>query len=122
MECVGIDVSLGNKTVSIIGVYKRPEGNVSREEWSRFVQRRGKNEEIILAGDFNSHNRSWNSEVTDRNGEQLWEGMEENDLYLVNGDTQTRIGEVNRRSNNLDLMFETEHIWREVDYDQIDDS
>lgn len=56
--------------------------------------------------DFNAHNRAWNCEKkTDRNGEILQEEMEDRDMYVVNRDILTRIGERGRRYSNLNSNF-----------------
>lgn len=57
----------------------------------------------MIAGDMNAHNTTWNCEETDKNGERLQEIMKEKDLYIVNYDTKTRMGDINRRDSNIDL-------------------
>lgn len=56
-------------------------------------------------GDFNAHNQIWNCHSTDINGERLYEEMENKDMWIINKDTLTRIGEGGKRASNLDLMF-----------------
>lgn len=56
-------------------------------------------------GDFNAHNRMWNCEMIDANGEKLAEEMEEMNMFLVNGDTKSRMGESNVKPG-LDVCFE----------------
>lgn len=43
--------------------------------------------------DFNIHNSIWNCDEMDRNGKLLEEEMEEKNMYILNQDTKTRIGE-----------------------------
>lgn len=59
---------------------------------------------------------------TDRNGEILLDEMEECDLYVINRDMLTRVGEGGRRHSNLDLGFGTEDLMSIITYSQKDDT
>lgn len=48
--------------------------------------------------------------------------MEEKEMYIVNWDTKSRIGEGGRRDSNIDLIFCSENIYDEIKYKQVDDS
>lgn len=71
---------------------------------------------------FNAHNRIWNCEKTDSNGELLLEEMEERDLYIVNRDTLTSVGKGGKRHSNLDLCFCSEDLLCIVKHNQLKDT
>lgn len=47
--------------------------------------------------------------------------MEEKDLYVVNRDTLTRVGEGGRRHSNLDLCFSSEELLYIIKHKQLED-
>lgn len=58
-----------------------------------------------MVGDFNAHHTVWNCKTTDVNGERLLEEFEDEDMFVENYDTMSRIGEIGQRSSNLDLIW-----------------
>lgn len=75
-----------------------------------------------MLGDFNAHHSVWNCEVTDTNGERLLEELEEEDLFIVNHETKSRIEEVGKKNSNLDLIFSNSKILNSISFSQEDDS
>lgn len=73
-------------------------------------------------GDFNAHHSVWNCEVTDTNRERLLEELEEEDLFIVNHETKSRIGEVGKKNSNLDLTFSNGKILNSISFSQENDS
>lgn len=67
-------------------------------------------EKIIIAGDFNAHNKVWNCANTDRIGDELFEDFLE-DLFTVNKDTESKLEEGNQKNSNVDLIFCTDNIF-----------
>lgn len=61
--------------------------------------------ETIVVGDFNSHSIRWNCQKTDQNGMILSEEMDEENMYVINEDTLSRMGERREMAANLDLIF-----------------
>lgn len=79
-------------------------------------------EGIIITEDFNAHNKVWNCANTDRIGDELFEDFLEKDLFIVNKDTGSRLGEGNQRNSNINLIFYTDNIFDKVHYEQGDDT
>lgn len=123
IEKIGIRVEYkGKKVINIVGIYRKP-GNICRKgEWKQISEVKKRGEELLIAGDFNSHNHIWNCEETDRNGQILEEEMEEMEMYVVNDDTKSRIGEGGKRDANLDLIFCSEGLVNKIRYVQEEDS
>lgn len=121
-ETMGLKTNIGNKDVNIVLVYRRPGQIEKKNSWKQLIRdNRGKGE-FILIGDFNAHNRTWNCATTDANGVILANETEEEGLYLINGDTMSRMGEGNDKDSNLDLMFATKGVVDTIKYRQEEDS
>lgn len=122
IDCASVQVQTDQKKIiNVIAIYRRPGRQMRNNTWNDLLRRRRNNESIILAGDFNAHHTDWNCEKCDHNGEILKEEMENNDMYVINTDTTSRIGNRIQRNSNLDLMFCSEEIAGLTDYQQIND-
>lgn len=75
-----------------------------------------------MAGDFNAHNTMWNCDKTDFSGDLLQEDIDCEDMYIINKDTKSRLGNSGQRDTNIDLMFATEEILEETKYEQMSDT
>ncbi|KYN16954.1 hypothetical protein ALC57_10777 [Trachymyrmex cornetzi] len=64
----------------------------------------------------------WNCGFTDTIGDSLQEAMERRDFICVNVDTCYRIGAIEERDSNLDLLFCSAAVLDTIEYDQLDDS
>lgn len=124
MDCIGIKTMCDNKELIIIGIYRRPGTIMRGEKWRKLIRdNRGKNGgKVIITGDFNCHNRIWNCEETDSNGERLEAEMEEEEMYIINTETTSRLGEGHQRDSNLDLMFASRDMVGNIGYTRLDDS
>lgn len=76
----------------------------------------------LCVGDFNAHNQLWNCDRTDKNGEILQDEMEECDLFVINRDTLSHVGEGGRRHLNIDLGFGSADLVSITKYKQINDT
>ena len=66
--------------------------------------------QVIICGDFNSHNPIWGSKDIDANGRTVEEFMHKHDLVLLNEGTSTRIDPHTGRFSCLDLTFVTKEL------------
>lgn len=73
-------------------------------------------------GDFNAHYTAWNCESTDANGERFLNEFEDEDMFIVNFDTLTRMGEMGQRDSNLDLVWCNSKILDMITYQVGEDS
>lgn len=121
IDCVAIQIKYGNRKTNRSGIYRRPGKITKRSTWIKMLKKCDRRNEIILTGDFNSHHTLWNCETCDVNGETLLEEIEDRNLYIVNRDTTSRIGNFAQRDSNLDLMFCSEDLIDLIDYQQIND-
>jgi len=123
LDCVGIRIKDIEECeeVAVIGVYRRPGRITTKGTWRKLLNSLKEEKNIILTGDFNAHNVAWNCEDTDRNGEDLWEEMEEKELIIVNDGTKSRIGKGGARNSNIDLIFSTKDIFHFIECVQLED-
>lgn len=97
----------------MIGIYRKP-GKIERKSfWKDLLRDSDRNDMTILLY-FNSHHIAWNCEDIDKNGKNIIEEMEEKEMYIVNWNTKSRIGEGGRRNFNIDLIFCSENIYDEI--------
>lgn len=75
-----------------------------------------------MVGDFNAHHTAWNCESTDANGERFLNEFEDEDMFIVNFDTLTRMGEMGQRDSNLDLIWCNSKILDMITYQVGEDS
>lgn len=104
--------------VNIIGVYRRLGPAVRKIKWNKLCYGINDKEEIIIAGDFNVHNRLWNCKNTDGVGEELQEDMLDEEMYIVNKYAKSRVGEGNQSNSNINLIFCSENLVDKIDYEQ----
>lgn len=123
MEAVGVRIILKNgKKLNIIGIYRKP-GEIERKGmWRKVMSYDKKQGESIVLGDFNCHKTRWNCQTTDQNGETLNEEMDEEDMYIINEDTMSRMSERGDTPANLDLIFASRGMVDKMKYEQEEDS
>lgn len=123
VEGIGIKVSVHGQDIKFMVIYRSPVGSnlVKTKEWERPFKQFNSNSTIVL-GDFNAYNIIWNCKNTDSNSSVLFETSTNYSFYVVNYDTLTRIGETHQDSSNIDLVFCTGDILKDISYDQLEDS
>lgn len=97
LDCVTVVIQRNNEKFVLMGIYRRPGNRLQRGVMKKLInkvkeickQKYGKELSVVLAGDFNAHNRSWNCQDTDFSGESLLEDTEEEELFVVNTDTMS---------------------------------
>lgn len=99
-------------------IYRRPGRTEKKGTWKEIVKDVDKKNGRIIVGDFNAYNTVWNCEDVDRNGERLLEEFEEEDLFIVNGDTKSRMGSLGQRDSNIDLIFSSGNMVNYIEYSQ----
>lgn len=104
-DVTGVRILGEEETINVIVVYRRPGGIERDGIWKEIVGCVDRSENLILVGDFNAHHTAWNCDSVDRNGENMLDELEDSDMFVVNFDTLSRIGEVGQRDSNLDLIW-----------------
>lgn len=122
VEWTGCRIKTMEGYLNIIEVYRRPGPIIRKIRWNKLLRGINNKEGIIIAGDFNAHNRIWNCKSTDRVGDDLQEDMLDEDMYIINRDTEFRVGEGNQCNSNIDLIFASENLVDKIDYEQGQDT
>ncbi|XP_072145534.1 uncharacterized protein [Dermacentor andersoni] len=112
VECVAVTVRIGTADTCVASVYACCGGRWDKEMIVRLSQRvRG---DLVMCGDFNSHNTAWGSSHTDRSGLDLLDAIQRAALLVANTGcvTFTRRGS---EGSVLDLSLVSErchYVWR----------
>lgn len=104
-DIAGVKVIGEREIINCICLYRRPGRIKNKRAWKEIIKNINKNKGIILLGDFNVQHILWNCEEIDANGEKLLEELEDEDLFIVNYDTKSRMGGVGQKDSNIDLIF-----------------
>lgn len=121
IELLGVNISGLDRELNCFAIYRRPGIIESKKSWRDIVDKFKKLKNVVVVGDFNTHNTTWSCEHTDKNGEILQEEMEEEGFFVVNYNTKSRINEAGSIPSNLDLMFCSEDIFELITFRQEED-
>lgn len=122
MDVIGIRLINTDIQFNIVAVYRRPTIRVTRREWQELFNMEHKQLETVFVGDFNAHNEIWNCRDTDRQGEDLFEVMYNQNYICLNTDTQSRPGEMNQTPSNIDLFFGPAGMVDKIECEQAQDT
>lgn len=119
----GIKIACDYVPINFICVYRRPDPFAERNKWGELFKNINGSEGIVILRDFNAHNTAWNCERTDTVGNSLLEEMEARDMFIVNSETKSRMGEVGQTDSNIDIIFCNDKVINLIDkYEQGEDS
>ena len=117
VEVSSIIITNSLEKFTLIALYKPPNINPPNESWEEFFSSLNSKEQIILLGDFNSHNFAWNCEKTDVNGASILNCLNKfNNIMLHNFDSKTRIDTRTGKKSNIDLIFSSLDIAHKISY------
>lgn len=114
-EIMAITIVMEDKEMDIILGYRNPRYSLSKREWEKLFQNRRPNIDTIIMGDFNANNKEWNCWKNDREGINLAETIEEQDLFIINDKSMSRTGSGRNRPSNLGLLITNFGIYQETD-------
>ncbi|XP_070378191.1 uncharacterized protein [Dermacentor albipictus] len=112
VECVAVTVRIGTTDTCVASVYACCGGRWDKEMVVRLSQRvRG---DLVMCGDFNSHNTAWGSSHTDSSGRDLLDAIQQAGLLIANTGVIT-FARRGCEGSVLDLSLVSErchYIWR----------
>ena len=94
-------VILKINNVYIIAIYIPPNYITNKQYWKNIFKSIA--DPYIICGDFNIHHNSWGSPYTTREGEILYEFMQENDIICLNNGQPTRLNTPSQQPTAPDL-------------------
>lgn len=121
VDMCGLRITDTNPILEIIVYYRTPGLNLTQVQWDKIIGNVKKNSHCIIVGDFNSHNRLWNSEKNDTNGNRFLESLEKHDLFIHSDNTKTYIDLKTGKKSNLDLIISTMNIADKISVDKVSD-
>ncbi|KAI2795584.1 hypothetical protein BLOT_016631 [Blomia tropicalis] len=106
--CV-VSIQINQQKIVIVNTYFPPDAPIAQclNHLESIVQ--SFNEDLLICGDFNSHNRRWHSDKTNVRGRKLAEFIDSNDLCIINNDREptfytTRDGKLLKSHIDLTLI------------------
>ena len=122
MELAGIIITNVKPCIDLLVCYRAPGMSLSQESWNEIFYNVEKNKFTLLMGDFNAHNKIWNCEKTDSNGDRLHESLTNSNMLLHNFDTLTHIIPNSYTYSNIDLIFSSTNISNKINTKDSDDT
>ena len=89
--------------VTIVGIYIPPTYNANKQFWNKLI--RSITTPFIICGDFNLHHVQWGSPYTTRDGEILYNFIQDNDIVCLNNGQPTRLNTPSQQPTAPDLTF-----------------
>ena len=109
LEYLRVCIQFDSFEATIVNFYNPPDTAIHIDTLNEFLSQPC-NKNIIILGDFNSHNPIWGSCKTDNNGTLLQDFMENNDLVLLNDGSPTRYDVARNIYSAIDLSIVTSSI------------
>lgn len=82
----------GERNLVIFSIYRPPDKNTSVDTWRTLlneIKNISKTDFLIIAGDLNTQHRTWGSHRDNPSGRNLYQALEEMDLFALNDGTST---------------------------------
>lgn len=119
-----VDCNLGEILITIC--YKTPNNNISQLEWCdvmHAISQHG-SKHFIMAGDFNAHHPSWDSDRQCINGKVIAENLDYENFILLNKNSHTHITMSNTGCSfpNIDLTFASPDLALMSEWQVLDDT
>ncbi|KAI4472868.1 hypothetical protein M0802_016458 [Mischocyttarus mexicanus] len=122
--CVSIEAVWNGGGMTIVSFYCRPKGDI-RTQMAKLerIVRKKHGRRVICGADLNSRSVLWNSGQTDRRGFIVEETLEVLDMEVLNTknkDNITTFEDTRGRGSNIDVIFITENLRKEMGNWQLD--
>lgn len=98
-----IKTKLLNKECAILSMYTKPKHKLSSIFWNNIINQC--NNEILMGGDLNSHHLTWGSASTDKEGENLINAIDLNNLCILNDGSETVCQHPSYKKSAVDISI-----------------
>lgn len=105
LDTFGVRIHTLQGSLVIVALYKNPSFNIKYEHWIQVFSSLRKADNIIFAGDFNSHNPSWGCSIADSAGKSLEKAASDCHLCILNNGMPTRITPPSQNVSAIDLTL-----------------
>ncbi|CAK9799229.1 Probable RNA-directed DNA polymerase from transposon X-element [Anthophora plagiata] len=120
-QIIGLQLQTIPKPLNIVAIYRPPDAPLRYQQWKQFVENLSLPGYTIFTGDLNSNHPTWNSERIDNAGSNLLKVILDNNLFVHNSHTKSRLGSPGQRDSNLDVILSTMDIAHLITADQLDE-
>lgn len=97
-------VHLERSSFYLVNLYSRGINMNSLNTISSFLNKNN-SKDCVITGDFNAHNEIWGSRFTNRQGRDIWQWIEDNNLILLNDGSNTRLDKGRATFSSIDLTI-----------------
>lgn len=88
-----------------MSLYIKIPFNIKYEHWIQFFSSIKRTDNVILVGDYNSHNPSWGCSIVDAAGKSLERAVMDCHLSIINSGSPTRITPPSQNTSSIDLTL-----------------
>lgn len=96
--------------LDLVSVYRSPQVRTNNNDWTNFFSKVNSINPCIIGGDFNGHNYAWGSPKNDHIGQQILNGIEVNNLVILNTGESTRHSLPNEQKSVVDITLCTANV------------
>ena len=75
LELHGIKLTNFQNPVTVVAAYKPPDVYLTQDNWDSLINNLNSFDNVIIIGDFNSHNKTWNCDHKDISGSRLLKSL-----------------------------------------------
>lgn len=105
LDTLGISISTFQGRLLLISIYKHPEFYIKHEHWCVLFESFKDHDQVIITGDFNSHNVSWGCGHTSYAGKSLQKSLDSYNLSILNNGSPTRLTPPHQQASANDLTI-----------------
>lgn len=122
IEIIGVSVKIKKAIFSFFSIYIPPNStlvssSIVKSKLNSIFSKLNKIKNLVLGGDFNAHNKMWNSCKNDTFGGIVSQIITESDLVLLNyGNEHSTISRPDARSSVIDLTLASADISNNLDW------
>lgn len=109
-----------HRHINIYSLYKNPKNKCNKRQWDMLFTNFQR--PFICAGDFNAHHIAWGCDLTDSEGIQLLESVEDNNLLFLNDGSATRITRPNTNKSAVNLTLTDHQLAAQMSWSIYEDS
>lgn len=104
LDILGVTISTCQGRL-FISIYKHPEFHIKHGHWCSLFESIKDYDQVVITGDFNSHNVSWGCGRTSFSGKSLQESIDSYNLSILNNGSPTRLTPPHQQASAIDLTI-----------------
>lgn len=122
LEWLLIEVKVESKIIHLFNCYKPPDTSLSLAEWSTLLTVLEAFPNLIMGGDVNAHHHLWGSDLSNNDGNNLAQAINNSDLCILNSGSSTRLHTAQFRTSVPDVSLTTPNMLAMTEWSVEDDA